>query len=88
LYGYGPCLARLGKYPEALERLLRTPDDLIKAKQPAGNAMRQVLTALIEVCDKTNRPEEARKWRAELQQAETATRPSSAPSGLQGQSGP
>jgi hypothetical protein len=49
--------------------------------------MRNVLSALVEACDRTNRPDEAAKWRGELSLLDAtsgpATSPATAPTGSQ-----
>jgi hypothetical protein len=47
--------------------------------QTDGDAMRAVLGALAEVCEQTNRPDEAARWRAELAALRPATAPATAP---------
>ena len=76
---HGPCLVRLGRYAEAEEPLRVAHARLAQTGQGKQKRMREVLKSLAEVCDRTGRPDEAAKWRAELTAAEAATRPATAP---------
>ncbi len=64
---YGVCLVKLGKYVQAEKPLRDAYERLRQTQQVKSAAMRDVITALAEVCRHTARPEEAEKWRAQLE---------------------
>jgi tetratricopeptide (TPR) repeat protein len=76
---WGPCLVQLGRYAEAEPPLRHAYDRLSAAQQEQGEHMRRVLTALAEVCDHTNRPDESASWGMKLQLLRAASQPASAP---------
>jgi serine/threonine protein kinase/tetratricopeptide (TPR) repeat protein len=76
---YGPCLAKLGRYEEAEAPLREAYRRMQETHQTRDLRARQLLAALIDVCDHTNRPEEASKLRVELQSLQPATRPTTRP---------
>jgi non-specific serine/threonine protein kinase/serine/threonine-protein kinase len=80
--GYGPCLARLGRYPEAEGPLRESLRRLRETNQLAHAKTRDVLAALAEVCDHTSRPDEAAALRAELRATPPQTAPASQPAGV------
>jgi hypothetical protein len=68
--GWGPCLVKLRRYEQA-EPPLREAHRRLSALAPAqasqsAGRLRVVIKALADVCDRTSRPDEADKWRAEL----------------------
>jgi serine/threonine protein kinase/tetratricopeptide (TPR) repeat protein len=73
--GYGVCLVALGRYAEAEQPLRAAMDRVRKGSEPDGYHMRSLTLAMIEVCDHTNRPEDAAKWRSELRRLEATTHP-------------
>ena len=84
---HGPCLVRLGRFQEAEAPLREAYTRLRDTDQASSGPMRQVLGALATVCEKSNRADEAEKWRAELRAMPAAqpttnpsTRPGSSPS--------
>ncbi|MGH7176599.1 MAG: tetratricopeptide repeat protein, partial [Tepidisphaeraceae bacterium] len=76
---WGCCLTRLGRYTDAEAPLLRAHEMLRAANRDKTEFMRQVLEALVEVLDHTNRPEEASHCRSELAKISTATAPTTSP---------
>ena len=76
---YGPCLVQLHRYQEAEQPLREAHRRLQQTAQQNDPLMREVVAALAEVCDHTNRPDEAAKWRAELALLRAATQPTTAP---------
>ncbi len=76
---YGLLLAKRGRYREAEEPLREAHRRLRESNQQRTKTMRNVVAALAQVCDKTNRPDESADWRAELETLEPATRPADAP---------
>src|SRR5687768_5309450 len=76
---YGPCLVQLHRFQEAEQPLREAHRRLQQTAQPNDPLMREVVAALAEVCDYTNRPDEAAKWRAELALLRAATQPTTAP---------
>jgi hypothetical protein len=70
---HGPCLVRLARYQDAEAPLLDAHRRLTETGQVRGPAMRDVLVGLAVVCEKTNRPEEAAQWRAELKTLQAST---------------
>jgi hypothetical protein len=79
--GYGICLAQhpRPRYAQCGELLLEAHGRLKAAGQEREERMRDVVAALAHVCDQTDRPAEAAKWRAELSVLRAATQPSSPP---------
>ena len=75
---YGPCLVKLGKYEQA-EGPLREAYRRLEETGRDDHALRLVVSGFIGMCDHTNRPEEAAKWRAELARLRAATQPASLP---------
>ena len=78
---YGPTLVRLGKFEQAEAPLLEAHRRLRETNQSANPRMRDVLTSLVTVCERTNRPDDASKWRAALDAlpARPTTTPATAP---------
>jgi serine/threonine protein kinase len=77
---WGPCLVSLKRYQEAEAPLREAYQRLVATNQANGPVMATVLKALAKVCEETNRPDEAAKYRAELKAlAGAATRPTTAP---------
>jgi tetratricopeptide (TPR) repeat protein len=64
--GWGPCLVRLERYDQAETPLLEARRRLLDTGQNRSGSMRQVVTALAELCDRTGRAAEAQQWRTEL----------------------
>ncbi|MGH7179574.1 MAG: tetratricopeptide repeat protein, partial [Tepidisphaeraceae bacterium] len=77
--GYGVCMAKLGKLREAEEPLLEAYRRLGSAGLANHERTREVIYALARVCEHTNRPEEAAKWRAELASLVAATQHTTEP---------
>jgi hypothetical protein len=81
---HGPCLVRLGRFAEAEAPLREAYKRLRETGQVNTGPMRQVLDGLATVCEKSDRAEEAVKWRAELRAimptTQSATLPATAPS--------
>ena len=72
---YGRCLLTLRKHAQA-ERPLREAYERLQASgSDAQGNLKAVAAAIAEVCDHTNRPDEAAKWRSELAALEAVTRP-------------
>jgi tetratricopeptide (TPR) repeat protein len=61
---YGPCLVRLARYEQAEPPLREAYKRLKQTEQYNHERMRVVVEALGELCEKTNRPDEASGWRA------------------------
>jgi hypothetical protein len=76
---WGPCLAQLDRHAEAEAPLREALERLMSTEQTKGEHLRRVLTALADVCDHTNRPEEAAAWRARLNDLQPSTRPTVIP---------
>jgi tetratricopeptide (TPR) repeat protein len=78
---YGPCLVRLGRHQQAEAPLVEAQRRLRETGQSASTTMRDVLDALAQVCDHTNRADEAAKWRRQLAEvaAQRAPHPASQP---------
>ena len=68
---YGTLLVRLGKYEQAEAPLLETHRRLRETNQSSHPRMREVLAALVALCERTSRPDEAARWRAALDLATT-----------------
>ncbi|MGD2108118.1 MAG: serine/threonine-protein kinase [Phycisphaerae bacterium] len=62
---FGLCLTKLGKYEEAEEELLAAFDNLKAANHTSALAV--TVNGLIELYENLNRPDEAERWRAELE---------------------
>ena len=73
---YGPCLVKLGRYTEAEQPLREAERRLRETGQSRTENMHRVMSALAELCDQTNRAEEAVKWRADVAKLQAATQPS------------
>jgi tetratricopeptide (TPR) repeat protein len=76
---YGPCLARMGRYLEAEQPLREAYQRLTSTGLATDPRTVVVLGALADVCDHTNRPEEAAEWRAKLKDLQAATQPATNP---------
>jgi tetratricopeptide (TPR) repeat protein len=76
---YGVCLARLGKHERAAVVLVEARERLRAIGMTTGPAMRDVLTALADVSQKANRPDDAAHFRAELASLQVATRAATGP---------
>jgi hypothetical protein len=78
---YAVRLVKLGRYTEAEAPLLETKKHFAAAKISRGSRYRELLEALAETMDKTNRPDEAARYRDELSriQPTTATMPATQP---------
>jgi tetratricopeptide (TPR) repeat protein len=74
---WGPCLVELGRYAEAEAPLREAYQRLGATEQAKGSLMATVIAGLVEVCEHTNRPEEAATWRARLA---ATSRPTTIPS--------
>jgi tetratricopeptide (TPR) repeat protein len=76
---WGPCLATLGRYAAAEAPLNEALARLEATQQTGGEHMRRVLGALAAVCERTNRPDEAKRWRTMLSALAASTRPATGP---------
>jgi hypothetical protein len=76
---YGPCLAQLGRYSDAEAPLREAYARMRVTQQEKRERTRIIAQALAEVCEHTDRRDEAARWRAELQSLAAATRPVSRP---------
>jgi non-specific serine/threonine protein kinase/serine/threonine-protein kinase len=76
---YGPCLVRLGRYNQAEAPLREAHRRLIETEQQASSRMREVLEELVVLCEQTNRPDEAAKFRDELRQLQASSQPTTQP---------
>jgi tetratricopeptide (TPR) repeat protein len=72
---YGPCLVKLGRYTEAEQPLREAERRLRETGQGQTENMQRVMSALAEVCEHTDRPDEAAQWRAELSALQATTQP-------------
>jgi serine/threonine protein kinase len=72
-------LAEHKQYEAAHDPLQNTYARLVKLDPRPSRVLQMVLSSLVEVCDHTNRNDEAASWRAELAALEASTRPSSQP---------
>jgi serine/threonine protein kinase len=72
---YGLCLTKLGKYAEAIEPLQNAYERFRSAEIQRDVVMRDIVAALADACEHTDRPDDAAKWRSELANLEAATRP-------------
>jgi serine/threonine protein kinase/tetratricopeptide (TPR) repeat protein len=72
---YGLCLVRLNRYEQAEEALCQAYERLIAAGLQAHRQTRAVVASLAEICDRTNRPDEAASWRAKLKDLQAVTQP-------------
>jgi tetratricopeptide (TPR) repeat protein len=70
---YGPCLAKQGKYEEAEAPLREAYRRMSETKQAGDVPTRMVLAGLIDVCEHTNRADEAARWRKELEALKSPT---------------
>jgi serine/threonine protein kinase/Tfp pilus assembly protein PilF len=77
MFPWPSILAAQGKWDDAYAPLVEIHKRLSAAGVNKSDTMRDVLAALISVCNKSNRPEEAAKYRAELDA--TASKPTTAP---------
>jgi len=75
---YGVNLAKRGRFAEAEAPLLAARKLLEEGKLVNSTYMRDVLDALAQVCERTERPDEAARWREQLARI-AATAPSSRP---------
>ena len=63
---YGVTLAKAGRYAEAEAPLLEAKRMLDAAGMSDSSKLREVLEALVKVCDHTGKRDDAARWRAEL----------------------
>ena len=63
---WGPCLVELGRYADAEAPLLEAYRRLTESGQAQAPAMAGVLDGLVKVYERTNRPDEAARWRQQL----------------------
>ncbi len=75
---WGTCLVQLARYSEA-EAPLKEAYERLSAGQRESIAIREVVGAMVEMYEKTGRPDEAARWRAELAALEAATQPTTVP---------
>jgi serine/threonine protein kinase len=82
---YGACLAKQERYDQAEAPLREAYRRMRETGQGADARMRTVTTALADVCEHTNRPDEAARLRSELQAMRPyqTTRPASQPAATQ-----
>jgi hypothetical protein len=76
---YGPALAKLGQYEQAEQPLREAYQRLNAAGLQTDPRLAAVLDALADVCDHTNRAEEAAEWRRQLGEMRATTRPATRP---------
>jgi hypothetical protein len=62
----GCCRARLQQFTQAEPVLVEAEKRLAETGQGGSEMMRAVYRALADVCDRTNRPQDAAAWRARL----------------------
>jgi tetratricopeptide (TPR) repeat protein len=72
---YGMCLTRLDRHAEAERPILEARQLLVDSGQTRDRLMRDAITLMIEICERTDRAEEAKTWRARLGEWEASTRP-------------
>jgi non-specific serine/threonine protein kinase/serine/threonine-protein kinase len=72
---WGPVLVDLKRYSEAEAPLLEAHRRLIEARQEKGPVMGGVLDSLVEMYEKTGRPEKAIPYREEFKQVPSPTLP-------------
>jgi serine/threonine protein kinase len=70
---YGLCLVSLAQFEQAEPLLLDAKRRMGHMSRVAPSLAQQVLEALALICEKTNRPEQAAQWRAELASFQVAT---------------
>ena len=70
----GRALLRSGKPADAEPVLLQAWERTRASDRPESDTTRVILSLLAEVCDRTNRPEAAAKWRAQLASLPSTTR--------------
>jgi non-specific serine/threonine protein kinase/serine/threonine-protein kinase len=75
---YGVNLGKRGRFSEAEAPLLEALKKLEEGRMTNTTYMRDVLGALVQVCEQTNRPDDAARWRAQLAEI-PATAPASRP---------
>jgi hypothetical protein len=76
---WGVCLVRLGRYPEAEAPLLEAHRRLTETSQQTTTIMSRVLGSLQVVCEQTDRPDEAARWRGQRETLIATTRATSRP---------
>jgi non-specific serine/threonine protein kinase/serine/threonine-protein kinase len=79
---YGVCLAKLGRHAEAYEPLTVAREAFRQTGDADPAWSSRVLQFLAGVCDATQRPDDALRWRGELAALTASTRPASAPSSI------
>ena len=75
--GWGVCLARMQRYAAAEPPLREAYEQLQSTAQHDTTEMREVTAALADVCEHTNRPDEAAKWCRQLATIQPASQPAS-----------
>jgi len=85
---WGICLCRLGKYEQADDSLREAYHRLDAAGMRKSDPMFDVLEAMAQVAEHTNRHDDATQWRDELAALKASTRPSSAPASTRPASAP
>jgi eukaryotic-like serine/threonine-protein kinase len=63
---WGPCLVELGRHGDAEAPLLEAHRRLTETGQAQAPPMAGVLDGLVKVYERTNRPDEAARWRQQL----------------------
>ncbi len=76
---YGPCLVRLKKYEQAEAPLREAYRRIRETNQGTHPKMREVLIALAEMCDHTNRADQAKSFRVELAAIQSPPSPATQP---------
>jgi hypothetical protein len=75
---WGVSLAQMHRYADAEPPLIESHRRLMETGLNKILQARLVVAALADLCDHTNRPTEAAKWRDQLHTLEAATRPAPA----------
>jgi non-specific serine/threonine protein kinase/serine/threonine-protein kinase len=70
---WGICLTRLGRFDQAQAPLLEAHRRLEAARVRKSRALTEVLEALAQVADHTNRPADAQQWRSRLASLQATT---------------
>jgi tetratricopeptide (TPR) repeat protein len=79
LSDYGLCLARLGRFDEAIKPLSDARAALREAGDRNPALTERVLNELITACDGAHNSDQAAQWRAELAKWHASTKPASQP---------
>jgi tetratricopeptide (TPR) repeat protein len=63
---YGLCLVQLKRYPKAEQQLRDAQRRYRELGDDSSKSVQRIIAAMVDVCDHTNRPDEAAHWGAEL----------------------